>query len=107
MAREDLDVPDKVRTLVVTRDASCCRICGRFVEHPALHHIMFGGDARGMGGRRRHDPDEMVVLGSYGAHDCHTNLAHRYKARFQPLLLEVVTMSGVTALALERWRAAR
>lgn len=105
--REDREVPAKVRTLVVARDNSCCRICGRFVEHPALHHIWF----RSRGGREGqglHVPANLVVVGWYGSHDCHLPLAHGPEAHlWRDLLTELVDdpdLAGVTALALRRWR---
>lgn len=86
-----------LRAEVIDRDGSACRVCGRFVEDPALHHVLY----RSQGGLDV--PGNLVVVGWMPWHDCHLNLVHRHKARFQPLLLAVLGHPGVTALAYERW----
>lgn len=95
---EALAIPASVRAVLDERDARFCRMCGRFCgaarEH---HHIVFGGSARGMGGRRVHDPDEMVSL----CQACHGR-AHGEKGTWAPLLLRVAQLPGVTAAALRR-----
>jgi len=108
MAREDRDVPGGVRTRVIARDVSCCRFCGRYVEHPALHHIFF----RSHGGRPGvglHVPRNLVVVGWFPGHDCHLQLAHGPEALvWRAVLAELVddeTLGGVTALALRRWES--
>jgi hypothetical protein len=100
VSREDLDVPASVRAEVLERDGQCCRVCGRFVEQPALHHIVF----RSQGGL--HVPGNLVTIGWIGEHDCHLRLAHgRDAAKWRELLQQVVVMpGGVTCLALARWQ---
>lgn len=66
-----------------------------------LHHAIFGGVDRGMGGKRIHDVDAMVTL----CKECHVR-AHSQKSVWQPLLLEVVKHGGMTAFALKRQRDA-
>lgn len=100
--REDWAVPDEVRAAVIERDASCCRICGRFVETPALHHIVF----RSHGGSN--DESNLVTLGWLPGHDCHLQYAHGPQARqMAALLTQVVETPGVNALQLLRWYRSR
>lgn len=94
--REDKDVPRKLRAEVVARDGSCCRVCGRFVEQPALHHI----DYRSSGGRHR--AENLVVIGWLPWHDCHLPVVHANKRLWQPILEAVVLTPGVTAFSLRR-----
>lgn len=103
-ADETLAIPARVRAAVDTRDGMHCRVCGRFLgERRALHHIEYGGDERGMGGRRSHVAEEIVtVCWMPGDGDCH-RIVHSDKGRWQPLLRAVVHLSGVTALQLQRW----
>lgn len=105
---ESLSIPDDIRFDVDMRDRQHCRVCGRYLgERRALHHVMYGGDEVGMGGRRRHDPDLIVtVCWQPGDGDCH-QLVHSNKAYYQDLLLEVLRRPGVTLFQLERWRARR
>lgn len=105
---ESLAIPASVRAIVDQRDGTHCRVCGKFLgERRALHHVIYGGDARGMGGRRVHDPAEIVtVCWLPGDGDCH-QLVHSRKRLWQPLLLEVAKRSGITALQLRRWQLRR
>ena len=96
-------MPADVRAQVLERDHHCCRVCGRYVDRPAVHHTNFGGDARGMGGRRVHDPNFLITVGWLPGHDCHLGLLHADKRRFQELSWEVVRHPGVSILQLERW----
>ncbi len=104
---ETLAIPAAIRAAVDARDGRFCRVCGRYLaQDRALHHILFGGSLRGMGGRRVHKVDEIVtVCWLYGT-NCH-DLVHREKLTWQPLLLEVVHRPGITALQLRRWAKAR
>jgi hypothetical protein len=101
---ETLQIPADVRAAIDARDAGFCRVCGQFQgERRAIHHVIYGGDARGMGGRRVHNVEEMVtVCWVPGTLDCHSRV-HSNKGLYQPLLLEVVTKPGVTVLQLLRW----
>lgn len=106
-SKETLAIPRSVRDAVDGRDGRYCRVCGRYLgEERALHHIEFGGDARGMGGRRVHEVDEIVTVCWMWANSCHDRV-HAHKLLYQPLLREVVKRPGVTALQLLRWRASR
>lgn len=107
---ESLAIPLNVRQAVDERDEGHCRVCGKFLgERRALHHIVYGGDARGMGGRRVHDPAEIVTVcwlpgdPAPGMRPCH-DLVHSNKRIWQPLLLSVAARKGVTAVQLQRWR---
>lgn len=103
--KESLAIPKSVRKAVDERDLFHCRVCGKFLgqDERALHHIVYGGDARGMGGRRLHDPAEIVTVCWMWAGNCH-DLVHGNKSLWQPLLLEVAQHRGVTAFQLKRWR---
>lgn len=92
-------VPAHVREFVIERDASCCRICGRYVEDPALHHIRY----RSQGGLDV--PSNLVVVGWLPGHDCHLEIAHADKRLWQPILLGIVERPGITALQARRWQA--
>lgn len=94
--REDADVPRPVRREVTERDGSCCRVCGRYVEYPALHHI----DYRSQGGG--HVPENLIVVGWLPGHDCHLPIVHADKRLWQPILEIVAITPGVTAFAMRR-----
>lgn len=102
---ETLDIPQHLRDAVDARDSGFCRMCGKFLgERRAIHHIFYGGDLQGMGGRRHHALDNLVSLcwlpGDMGCH----NRAHSRKTHWQPLLAAVVTRpDNITALQLSRW----
>lgn len=101
MAEHD-DVPRSVRLECYERDGGCCRVCGRWVETPGLHHIIF----RGQGGLDL--PSNLVTIGWTPGHDCHLPYAHGPRAAaFRAALTVVVDHPGVTALQLLRWSAKR
>lgn len=104
---ETLEIPAWLRKAVDDRDGGFCRMCGKFLgQRRAIHHIYFGGDVQGMGGRRRHELDNVVSLCWLpGDSDCHQR-AHSRKDFWQPLLLEVITCSArMTAYQIARHRA--
>jgi hypothetical protein len=104
---ETLQIPGHLREAVDERDGGFCRMCGKFLgNRRAVHHIYFGGDVQGMGGRRHHDLDNLVSLCWLpGDNDCHSR-AHSRKKHWQPLLLQVITCANnVTAYQLSRWAA--
>lgn len=106
MARGDVEtlaIPGALRDEVDERDQGMCRVCGRHAGQRALHHIRYGGDAQGMGGRRLHRLDNLVTVGWLFDHDCHT-LVHRRKHLWLPVLAQAAVTPGVTALQLLRWR---
>lgn len=104
---ETLAIPQAIRDQVDDRDKRFCRVCGRYQgDARALHHILYGGDLVGMGGRRVHEVDALVtVCWSFGG-GCH-ELVHGNKKLWQPLLLTVVQQPGTTALQLRRWQVRR
>jgi 5-methylcytosine-specific restriction endonuclease McrA len=63
--REDEHIPDDLRAFVLDRDGRCCRVCGRYVEYPALHHIEY----RSEGGLDV--PSNLITIGWLFDHDCH------------------------------------
>lgn len=90
-------VPSEVRDLVIDRDASCCRVCGRYVEYPHLHHVLF----RSQGGLDT--PSNLVTIGGSFGHDCHLTIAHgRESLTWRRYLLQAIDNPGVTAVALRR-----
>ncbi len=101
--RETLTIPQDIRNAVDQRDNLHCRVCGRFVgDQRALHHIIYGGDDRGIGGRRVHNVDEIITVCWMWGRNCH-ELVHSDKKRWQPLLLATARRAGITAMQLERW----
>lgn len=106
---ETLAIPQAVRDIVDERDGLHCRVCGRYLGGTrALHHIHFGGSRQGMGGRRDHDPSNLVTVcwmygPGKGLPPCH-DLVHREKNTYMPLLEYVATHPGVTVLQLRRWQ---
>jgi hypothetical protein len=107
---ESLAIPAGVRATVDERDNTACRVCGRWLgEARALHHIHYGGSRQGMGGRRDHDPANIVtVCWMYGPGNgiapCH-DLVHSNKRLYVPLLEQVVAHPGITVMQLRRWAA--
>lgn len=105
---ETVAIPQYLRDLVDKRDGGFCRLCGKFLEgRRAIHHIYYGGDLQGMGGRRKHELDNLVSLcwlpGDMGCHE----RAHSNKPYWQPLLAAVVQRTDhPTALQLARWKKA-
>lgn len=106
---ESLAIPIAMRAAIDARDNTTCRVCGKYLgNRRALHHIKYGGDARGVGGRRHHNIDEIATVcwipgdPMPGMASCHERV-HSDKGYYQPLLLEVLTRPGVTVLQLVRW----
>lgn len=103
--RDSLAIPDDVRTIVDERDRMHCRVCGRWLGHArALHHIRYGGSRQGMGGRRDHDPNNLITVCWMWAGNCHS-LVHSAKTLWLPLLERTVATPGVTAMQLRRWQS--
>lgn len=103
---ETVAIPQRLRDAVDERDGGFCRLCGKFLgTRRAIHHIFYGGDAQGMGGRRDHRLENLVSLCWLpGDSDCHQR-AHSRKSYWQPLLAAVVTRNDhITALQLGRWQ---
>lgn len=101
--KETLAIPAHVRAQVDERDQGICRMCGRYVgEARALHHIEYGGDKQGIGGRRRHVPENLLTVGWLFQHDCHS-IIHGNKRLWTPLALVAAQDTGVTMLQLYRW----
>lgn len=102
---ETLAIPKHLRTAVDERDGGFCRMCGKFLGgRRAIHHIYYGGDLQGMGGKRRHALENLISLcwlpGDMGCHQ----RAHSNKHFWQPILAAVVTRPDhVTGLQLARW----
>lgn len=95
-------VPTRVREFVVDRDGECCRVCGRYVETPALHHIVF----RSQGGLDL--PSNLITIGWLPGHDCHLTIAHGRNARYwREIFLAIADRPELTALQVSRRLAAR
>ena len=106
---ETLAIPDWLRKAVDERDGQFCRMCGKYLGlRRAIHHINFGGDAQGMGGRRHHVLENVISLCwlPYD-NDCHQR-AHSRKAYWQKYLtLAITSPLKSTAVQLARWDARR
>ena len=97
------DIPFAVRKVLDERDQRFCRMCGHYAGAARQHHhVVFGGDARGTGGRRVHEPAQMVTL----CLRCHER-AHADKSGWQPYLLQAVEAPSLTAMQLRRWAEKR
>jgi hypothetical protein len=95
-------VPSKVRDYVLERDQSACRVCGMYLEHPALHHIKF----RSQGGLDV--PSNLITIGwtPYDC-DCHLQVAHGANARsWREIFLAIAGRPELTALQVSRWMSA-
>lgn len=84
-----LRIPAPIRAEVTERD-QVCRLCGQAV-HLICHHVMYGGDAQGMGGRRFHDAANIVLLGQGYEHQCHDRV-HKVKGVWQPVMLALIEL---------------
>lgn len=98
------DIPARVRQEVLERDGwdgegAHCRICGRWVRNPGLHHIKY----RSAGGL--HIASNLVTVGwTPWDHDCHLTVAHGANARYwREILLEIAGRPELTALQVHRW----
>ncbi len=102
--RETLAIPKDIREAVDDRDRQYCRVCGKYLaDQRALHHILFGGDRVGLGGRRVHELDNLITVCWMWGGNCH-DLVHANKRLWQPLLLKVITIPGISAMQLRRWQ---
>lgn len=97
LEKDPKQVPAPVRAAVIERDGSCCRVCGQYVEQPALHHIEY----RSEGGRN--EAENLITVGWMPWHDCHLTVVHANKRLWQPILQVVVVTPGVTAFQVRRW----
>lgn len=97
LERDPKTVPKNVRAEVIGRDHSCCRVCGRYVEFPALHHVAY----RSQGGSNT--VGNLVVVGWQPGHDCHLSVVHANKRLWQPILFTVIANPGTTAYQIRRW----
>lgn len=97
--REDRFIDPKIRAEVLERDQGVCRICGRWLDIPALHHIVF----KSQGGLDL--PSNLLSVGWLPGHDCHLTVAHGPEARmWRDIFQEVIETPGATALQVRRWR---
>lgn len=101
-AQQSLAIPAAVREAVRERDGDVCRLCGQ-TSNLILHHVHYGGDEVGMGGRRFHHVDNIVTLGGAYQHRCHDTV-HSRKGLWVPVLEAVIAQPGVTGLQIKRWR---
>ena len=100
MAEHDR-VPLAVRQEVYERDGGCCRVCGRFVDMPGLHHILYRSSGV------INTPANLITIGWTPGHDCHLPIVHRNKTLWLPILQQVALTDGVNGLQLLRWYEAK
>lgn len=86
-----------LRQEVIDRDNSMCRVCGRYVDTPATHHIIY----KSQGGLDI--PSNLVTVGWLPGHDCHLAVVHANKRVWQPIMKLVVQHPGVSGLQILRW----
>jgi 5-methylcytosine-specific restriction endonuclease McrA len=104
---ETREIPKAVREAVDARDGGFCRVCGKYLgERRAIHHIRFGGDAQGMGGKRNHAVDNLLsVCWLPGDNGCH-QLLHSNKARWMDVALWTAVHDGMSVFQAARWQQA-
>lgn len=74
-------------------------MCGRANAYTySVHHIVY----RSAGGHN--DLDNLILLCGSGSNGCHLRV-HSDKALYEPILQELLILSGVTGLALLRRRS--
>lgn len=101
---ETRGIPAELRAQVDERDGFMCRFCGRGIgERRVIHHIHYGGDVVGTGGRRRHELNNLITLCGSWDGKCHLKV-HADKKVWQPILAALVEagVQSMTALALRR-----
>lgn len=105
-AREETQaIPQALRDAVDERDGGFCRMCGAYLGlRRAIHHIHYGGDKQGMGGRRHHELSNLISLCWLpGNNRCHER-AHSEKAYWEKILSDVLAYPGnVTGFQVARW----
>lgn len=89
-------VPDDVRSQVLARDHNLCRICGRYDDQLALHHV----DYRSQGGENT--VDNLICLGWLPSRDCHLTVVHARKDIWQPICHVLITIPALTGLQVIR-----
>lgn len=93
-----LSIPRAMRAEVDDRDGLRCRVCGQWAgDARQQHHIHYGGDYVGMGGRRLHAVDNIITLDME-----HHDMVHRNKGLWVPVLEELVHRPATTGFALRR-----
>lgn len=93
-----LSIPPVIRAAVDARDGEHCRVCGRFAgERRQQHHIHYGGDYAGMGGRRLHVVENIITLDLE-----HHDLVHSSKGAWIPVLEALIERPATTGFALLR-----
>jgi hypothetical protein len=103
-ATETLAIPASIRNAVDERDGRMCRFCGRYLgNRRVIHHIFYGGDDAGMGGRRNHTLENCITLcGDYDG-GCHSRV-HADKKTWQYVLAILAKYDELTMTALQYWR---
>lgn len=93
---EEMSIPHATRAEIIERDASCCRMCGVYVEIPHVHHVIY----RSQGGRS--------IAANLVSLDwkCHERV-HRLKPLWMPILQQVAITPGVNGIQLLRWYDAK
>ena len=90
---EGLLAPAAVREFVLERDGHCCRVCGRYVEIPHLHHIDYRS-----GGGGNHAGNLITLDWRHHLHTVHGN-----KRLWQPIMQQLTVTTGITGFQLLRW----
>lgn len=111
MSGETLAVPRNIRAQVDERDGGHCRFCGAYLgDRRVIHHIHYGGDIVGLGGRRQHSLENLISLCDAFDNRCHQKV-HAQKSTWQPILAQLARIGdvakGVTALQVKRWNDMR
>ena len=92
-------IPSELRAQVDERDRLFCRLCGRYLgERRVHHHIFYGGDKAGMGGRRRHELENLITLCGPWDGNCHERV-HAAKRVWQEILATLAKHPELTMTA--------
>lgn len=98
---QSLSIPTDLRYAVWDRDGATCRLCGQ-TGNLIAHHLHYGGTDVGMGGRRFHSLENLVLLGGLYQHNCH-DVVHGTKLLWRPVLEAAILLPGTTGLQVLRW----
>ena len=88
--KQETDIPQDVRDLVLKLDNYRCRYCGSASANLVAHHIVYRSEARNE--PWLNDPVNLITLCNY---PCHIDIVHSNKSLYQPLCRQVVYLRSL------------